>query len=82
MSLPDYHTSCVSGAVIINGDKAVGIVENKVFGITDSNPKQVLLRPTATHPTMPVVLVADNLRRGHAAKSVIRRASHAVGTAA
>ncbi len=31
----------VTGAAIIKGNESIGLVTNKVFGIMDSNPKQV-----------------------------------------
>ncbi len=46
----------VSGAAIIKGSESVGIVANKVFGIMDSNPKQVLFTTNADTPYGPLIL--------------------------
>lgn len=46
----------VSGAAAIKGDESVGIVANKVFGILDSNPKQVLFTTNADTPYAPLIL--------------------------
>jgi len=48
----------VVGAAIIKGNESVGLVTNKVFGIMDSNPKQVVFTtnadtPYGTLPTRP-----------------------------
>jgi hypothetical protein len=38
----------VVGAAIIKDNESVGLVTNKVFGIMDSNPKQVVFTTNAT----------------------------------
>jgi hypothetical protein len=46
----------VVGAAIIKGNESVGLVTNKVFGIMDSNPKQVVFTTNADTPYGPLQL--------------------------
>lgn len=46
----------VVGAAIIKGNMDAGLVSNKVFGIMDSNPKQVLFTTNADTPYGPLLL--------------------------
>lgn len=46
----------VVGAAIIKGNLSVGLVTNKVFGIMDSNPKQVVFTTNADTPYGPLML--------------------------
>ena len=46
----------VVGAAIIKGNDSVGLVTNKVFGIMDSNPKQVVFTTNADTPYGPLQL--------------------------
>lgn len=46
----------VVGAAIIHGNESVGLVTNKVFGIMDSNPKQVVFTTNADTPYGPLQL--------------------------
>lgn len=46
----------VTGAAIIKGNESVGLITNKVFGIMDSNPKQVVFTTNADTPYGPLQL--------------------------
>jgi hypothetical protein len=46
----------VTGAAIIKGNESIGLVTNKVFGIMDSNPKQVVFTTNADTPYGPLQL--------------------------
>lgn len=46
----------VVGAAILKGNESVGLVTNKVFGIMDSNPKQVVFTTNADTPYGPLQL--------------------------
>lgn len=46
----------VTGAAIIKGNATVGLVPNKVFGIMDSNPAQVVFTTNADTPYGPLLL--------------------------
>jgi hypothetical protein len=46
----------VAGAAIVKGNESVGLVPNKVFGIMDSNPKQVVFTTNADTPYGPLLL--------------------------
>jgi len=46
----------VTGAAIIKGNESIGLVTNRVFGIMDSNPKQVVFTTNADTPYGPLQL--------------------------
>jgi hypothetical protein len=46
----------VTGAAIVKGNESVGMVPNKVFGIMDSNPKQIVFTTNADTPYAPLML--------------------------
>ncbi len=56
ISVYKFFYPTVSGAAVFKGDESVGMVVNKVFGIMDSNPRQVLFTTNADTPYAPLLL--------------------------
>lgn len=50
-----FHPT-VSGEAVLDGDASVGIVPNKIFGVLDSGPEQILFTTNADTPYAPLLL--------------------------
>jgi hypothetical protein len=46
----------VSGAAIVHGNEAIGVIPNKVFGILDSGPEQLIFTANSDTPYGPMLL--------------------------
>ena len=46
----------VSGAAIVRGNEAIGVIPNKVFGILDSAPEQLIFTANSDTPYGPMLL--------------------------